>query len=520
MNKIEKKMKKRIDNNLNKLVKNPYVKPKKTFPLWGKILIPLGSSLVAATACLAIILPFALKVNGASMKDGQQDAGYSGEGQIAPTSDKDAATYEGVESLPAFKYLTSLRTPTIYKQNQSDSKYYSGEYTSFKRKMNVFSQKMTEYFIDSKYQNGTNIAFSPLSIELCLGLAVRASGGNTRTQLLNAFDVDYSTFNRFYKNYFEDVYAESFNDSGEETLISRLVNSIWINNDVPLLDEGLDALRDDYYSYSYYADFSGHNEETNREMSDFVSRSTDGFIAPSFDFDRTTLFVLMNTVYWCDFWNRSGDDLVEAGSAYKFTNSDDTVSEKKLYESNETTGRVLKQEKYNSFYSFTKGGFKLYFVKPNEGYSASDVLNNDDIAYFTNSNNYTFQDDLKHERYHTKCVFPEFNADFDGTVTEILVNKFNISDLFSYACDLSNLIDESKAVINAKADKVKHIARIEVTKKSIKAAAVTTIDVPGASAPDDYTDIHEKFIIDKEFGFVLSYKDAILFSGIISNIDK
>ena len=67
MNKIEKKMKKRIDNNLNKLVKNPYVKPKKTFPLWGKILIPLGSSLVAATACLAIILPFALKVNGASM---------------------------------------------------------------------------------------------------------------------------------------------------------------------------------------------------------------------------------------------------------------------------------------------------------------------------------------------------------------------------------------------------------------------------------------------------------------------
>ena len=40
----------------------------------------------------------------------------------------------------------------------------------------------------------------------------------------------------------------------------------------------------------------------------------------------------------------------------------------------------------------------------------------------------------------------------------------------------------------------------------------------GATMPE-YKEVHETFEVDKEFGFVLTYKNSILFSGIVTNID-
>ena len=43
----------------------------------------------------------------------------------------------------------------------------------------------------------------------------------------------------------------------------------------------------------------------------------------------------------------------------------------------------------------------------------------------------------------------------------------------------------------------------------------------GASGPIDepYEDVYETFVVDKEFGFILTYKDAAIFSGTVTNID-
>ena len=51
---LEQKMKKRIDNNLNQMVKNPYEKKKHKFPLWAKIMIPVTA--VTAAVAVPIIL--------------------------------------------------------------------------------------------------------------------------------------------------------------------------------------------------------------------------------------------------------------------------------------------------------------------------------------------------------------------------------------------------------------------------------------------------------------------------------
>ena len=53
---FEKRVKQRIDNNLDKIAKNPYEK-KHVFPLWAKISIPVGSVVLASIVALSVILP-------------------------------------------------------------------------------------------------------------------------------------------------------------------------------------------------------------------------------------------------------------------------------------------------------------------------------------------------------------------------------------------------------------------------------------------------------------------------------
>lgn len=60
---FEKKMKQRIDQNLNKMVKNPYevekVEKAHKLPFWAKLAIPVGGVVLAASIALAVLLPLA-----------------------------------------------------------------------------------------------------------------------------------------------------------------------------------------------------------------------------------------------------------------------------------------------------------------------------------------------------------------------------------------------------------------------------------------------------------------------------
>jgi hypothetical protein len=42
----------------------------------------------------------------------------------------------------------------------------------------------------------------------------------------------------------------------------------------------------------------------------------------------------------------------------------------------------------------------------------------------------------------------------------------------------------------------------------------------GDPGPGPYTLVQDTFVVDKEFGFILTYMDGVIFSGIVNNIDK
>ena len=413
--------------------------------------------------------------------------------------------------------VKELRNPDDLEHVISYGQLNDSNYSNFKDKMRVFSTKLSESFVKSDYDIKNNIAISPLSIEMCLGLAVYCANGQTRTELLNALDVDFTTFNKYYKLLFNELSRLDKDASDQVASELSLTNSIWIDNDINLSETGLDDLKNDYYCHSFEADFDKYNKETTEAIEFFIEQKTKGLIQPDLQFDPKTFFVLMNTLYLKDIWNDWGGDL-NTTSETKFKNANGNVSSKELLVGYSEDGKAIETDDYSCFFACTRYGRYLYFVKPNEGKALKDVFNKEAMQYVLNHKNYVYQDNEKLERYHTNCVFPEFKAGSDIDLIKMFRNDFNVTSMFDpMKCDFSNIMKEPAP---GYVEQFKHIAKLEVNKKGIEGAAVTYMAYAGAAGPDEYTDIYETFEVDKEFGFILTnYYGDIIFSGTVTNID-
>ena len=416
-------------------------------------------------------------------------------------------------STPSAVKTNLLREPESARGKYDAIEAKSESYKAFKAKVKAFSAKLSQEFAKRYLVDNANLACSPISIEMCLGLAVRCADGATRQELLDAFGVDYPTFNQYYGLLYEELYRDMVNESKEPLAQLLLTNSIWFDDDVKLLDAGLDGLKDDYYCYSYETDFS--SKEANEAIRKFIDEKTNHLINPSLDFDASTLFVLMNTLYLKELWKDGGYDLPLAEGDYKFTNSDGKISSKKLLKGNYFSGKAKIEEDYSCFYTRTSKGVDLTFIKPSEGKSTKDVLTVAAIENAMDKSSYVAVDHEKKEVYTTACIFPEFKAECDQEITPLLKENFKINAVFSNSCDFSNITE--KRVL---CSEVRHIAKLNVDKKGVEGAAVTFMAFSTASAGDpNYKQICEEFIVDRDFGFLVTYQDTILFSGIVNTID-
>lgn len=413
--------------------------------------------------------------------------------------------------------VKELRNPDGLEHVISFGQLNDSNYSNFKDKMRVFSTKLSESFVKSDYDIKSNIAISPLSIEMCLGLAVYCANGQTRTELLNALDVDFTTFNKYYKLLFNELSRLDKDASDQVASELSLTNSIWIDSDINLSETGLDDLKNDYYCHSFEADFNKNNKETTEAIEYFIEQKTNGLIKPDLQFSPETFFVLMNTLYLKDIWNDWGGDL-STTSETKFKNADGSVSDKELLKGYSNDGKAIETEDYSCFFTSTRYGRNIYFVKPSEGKALKDIFNKEAMQYVINHKNYIYQDNEKLERYHTNCIFPEFKAGADIDLIPMFTRDLNVTSLFDpMKCDFSNIMQEPTP---GYVEQFKHIAKLDVNRKGIEGAAVTYMAYAGATGPDEYTDVYETFVVDQEFGFILTnYDGDIIFSGAVTNID-
>lgn len=394
-------------------------------------------------------------------------------------------------------------------------------YVAFKDKVDNFAASFAENAYKT-YDDEENFAVSPLSVFSALSLAVEGADGATRSQLLNALGVSYAQLQEYYTVLYSDVKVTHTDDNGDGTKTYsgevQLSNSLWLQQGVDFQQTALDTLASKYHAYSYLADFKYDNEKANQSLTAFIKEQTRGLIEKDYGLSKDTVLALVNTLYLKDGWLREGD--LPMTAPYTFTNADGSTVSKSLLQGRYASGRAYETEKYSLFYTKTANDYKVKFILPKEGYSVTDVFTAETLSAVNAVQDFNATDYETDTVYYTRCLFPEFTAEYDEDIKTLLKERFGVTNLFDkYLCDFNNLIQNQSAQLeHVWCEKVQHTTKLFVDKTGIEGAAVTVIEMDGgASAPTQ--EVYNDFIVDKAFGFIVSSPQNItLFSGVVETI--
>ncbi len=374
-----------------------------------------------------------------------------------------------------------------------------------------------------------NIAVSPISAFMVLGMAAESANGDTQKEILEALGLTYEeleTLAPILNNDMNRILSESVDEFGgklenSENMpknIVKSVNSIWACDRIHYNDQGLAKISTDFYSDIFRTDFK--SGEGNKLMNSYIKNETRGFLDINLDVPPSTVMALMNVLYIKEIWNQSGNDLIETKDEYEFSNTDKTIRKGKLLNGYYHSGRALVAEKFRKFYTVTNSGYKLTFLVPNDGYSASDIYNVECLGLNTP---YTYSEDNK--IFHTRCFFPEFKTEFFESIKGS-VQKLGIKQFFTDGgCDFSSLVASIDNAPGVYCSDVKQAAKFEVQKSGIEGAAVTVATMEAATSPGPdakvYEDVYEDFIVDRAFAY--TFEDPygnVIFTGVVNKIEE
>ena len=397
----------------------------------------------------------------------------------------------------------------------SYSEKTSSDFVAYKNGVEKFAATFAASAYEA-YQSDKNFAVSPISIYMALALVAECASDDTRAELLSALGVSYEELQTHFSTLYRSLAIER-KQGTKTTSVLNLTNSIWVNKGASVKQPCIDTLSNNYYAYSYSADFANDNSNANKAIRKFVKDQTKGLIDKDFKLDKDTLFTLINTLYLKTIWNTDGKDLPYAQNEYTFTAKDGSTTQCKLLQGYYRSGRAFETDSYSTFYTSTYNGYKIKFILPKDGYTVDDVFTADNIAAVNAITDYNSYDEENDIYYETRCIFPEYKCNYDGDIMSVLKNKFGINKLFlnpeynADGCNLSTLTDDTCYCSN-----IQHVTNLTVNKKGIEGAAVTVIKGAMSSRP---AEIKLDFVIDKAFGFIITdYDNVTIFSGVVNRI--
>ena len=392
---------------------------------------------------------------------------------------------------------------------------WSKEFNAFKAKIAKFANKAA---VAIGVNSDGNTAVSPISVFMALAMAAESADGDTRQEILDAMGITYEELNAniMYLNYICNQVLDHgcTNSNGQNQL--KCVNSLWVKNGINVKDDGVKALTTKYYSDLFYMNFD--NDDVNSILSSYISNETRGLLCPNLEVNPDVFLILMNVVYLRDVWNELGNEFSFTDQTYDFVNYDQSKTNTQLLKGHYNSGKAVETDIFRKFYISTYGGVALTFFVPQDGHTLDEIYTtevlNDPTPYITAD---TESDPEVNYRFHTRCFFPEFQADFDGYLQDIIM-KMGVKKFFTKAaCDFSNLTDE-----NVYCSKIRHITKLEVTRKGIEGAAVTyeLMDLAGDPGPSKkvWKDVYFDFPVDRNFAFIVSKNNVPIFTGVVKSI--
>ncbi|KAK1395723.1 SERPIN domain-containing protein [Heracleum sosnowskyi] len=159
---------------------------------------------------------------------------------------------------------------------------------------------LTKYILQKN--NTSNVVFSPISLQLVLGLVAAGSEGETLDQLLSFLKAESTDeLNSLASHLVKHVFTGG-SHSGEPTL--SLANGVWIDKSLSF-KPFFSKVVDDVYKAVSDVDFQNKASEATDKVNSWVEKETNGLIkdtVPPDLFDYLTRIVFVNAIYFKGSW--------------------------------------------------------------------------------------------------------------------------------------------------------------------------------------------------------------------------
>ena len=361
-----------------------------------------------------------------------------------------------------------------------------------------------ENFVDklnAQMPKDENYMFSPLSIKMAFAMAANGAGGETKSQILNALEIDdLNAYNQKSK----ELIAH-YNQS--ELLKFNVANSIWINKDRMSLDftETFKKTVQEFYNAEAN---SVTNDTALAAINGWVDQQTNGKIKEIITTNEIEA-LLLNAIYFKGTWENEFHE----NATKKDTFTDRNGQQAQLDFMNRTGYmKYYKNDDVEIVELPYKNSAALF--DENGEYTGVDRYDFDVSMYAVKG---TYRDGIlkdlaENEKLKSEFValsIPKFKIEYETELNNCMQN-LGIKDAFIYkTADFDPMIENGMGEYFIKNSL--HKTYIEIDEKGTEAAAVTSIGMGGSSLPPQPIDV--KF--NEPFTFVIrdNISGEVLFLG-------
>jgi serine protease inhibitor len=339
-----------------------------------------------------------------------------------------------------------------------------------------------------------NQLWSPVNAYMGLAMLTELTAGESRQQILELLGADdMDALREQTAAIFESAYHSSGND------ISKLANSLWLQDGLSCNSDVLDALSYYYYVSTYSGELS--SDETGQAITDWLDENTGGLLKdyPPEQLDPKTFAALYSTIYFQSQWVDAFSDIKTFPDTFHGPSGDQMVPYMRKSES----AAYYWGNHFSAVALPLSNGGAMWFILPDTGFTPQNIL--DDGQYMEMVLSPSWENC---ERSIINLSIPKFDVSGKESLVDGL-RQLGVNDIFSPDdANFSIFTNEAMYV-----DFFNQAVRVKIDEKGVTGTAYTEIGLPmSGPPPENIVD----FLVDRPFLFVVEKDNIPLFTGVVN----
>lgn len=398
----------------------------------------------------------------------------------------------------------------FYKDGTFDNTGYSEAYDSWwknqrarQKHLDGYANGLDSFFPASirTFLSGTgaeNRVYSPLNVYMALAMLAELTDGTSRAQILDCLGAEDITALRQQATALWDA---NYCDDGH--LTSILASSLWLNQDIPFVQETMERLAKVYYASSFQGPMG--EASFNKALQTWINQQTGGLLeeqAAGLEMDPNTVLALATTVYFQGRWYNEFSPSATASGVFHAQSGD--LDCDFMYQRGSRS--LYTGDQFSAIAQGIDGSGAMWLILPDEG-SSPDALLQGQALYDFLAAGYEWP---QSKNYLVNLSLPKFDVSSALDLNDGL-NALGVTNVFDNTlADFSPTTTEVPLFLS----KAKHAARVTIDEEGCTAAAYTVMTADGASElPEEELD----FTLDRPFLFALTNQDGLpLFVGVVN----